>query len=312
MELSSISQKTKEHLADRLEAKPLQGALTANALFILGVAVVFSLVSSCARLAFDAGSNALTVVALRTPLVGIALWVYLRARGVSCQLPPFERNWALVLGVVLALSTLALNKALEIIPVPIAILIFYTYPLLTSMASWVTRTERFSLRVAIALAIAFSGLALTLQVKGGPLNATGLAYAFVGAVGFASLFYLSGRIFRGGDSRPRTLHMMVSGSLLVLLVCAVTGDIAFPSTQKGWIAFWIVPVIYGMAIIGNMAAVISSGAMKSAAYMNFEPVSTILFSAIFLEQFMTATQLTGAGLVVGALLLFRMPAIKSD
>ena len=296
----------------RVEAPPLRSALPVNAFFVIGVAVVFSLVSSCARLAYDSGSNALTIVALRTPLVGIALWAYMRARGVSCRLPPSERNWAFVLGAVLAFSTLVLNKALAIIPVPIAILIFYTYPLLTSLVSWVTRTELFSWRVAAALVIAFCGIGLALQVKGGPLNAAGLAYSFAAAAGWGSLLYLSGRVFRGGDSRPRTLHMMFSGSLLVLLACAVTGDVAFPATQKGWIGFAGVPFIYGVAIIGHMAAVIAIGAMKTAFYMNFEPVTTILFSALLLGQFLTPIQLTGAGLVVAALLLFRMPAIKPD
>jgi len=295
-----------------LTGKPLRSALPVNAVFVLGVAAVFSLVSNCARLAFDSGSNALTVVALRTTFVGIALWVYLRARRVSWRLPPVERNWALALGALLAFSTLVLNKALEIIPVSIAILIFYTYPLLTSVASWVTRTERFSLRVATTLVIAFSGLVLALRVKGGPLNATGLAYAFAASVGWGALMYVTGRVFRGGDSRPRTLHMMVSAGTLFLLACVVTGDVAFPSTQKGWVGFVSVPFIYSVAIIGTMAAVSAIGAMKTSFYMNFEPVTTILFSALVLEQFMTVTQLAGAGLVVVALLFFRVPAVKTD
>lgn len=294
-----------------LTGKPLRSALTVNAVFVLGMAVVFSLVSNCARLAYDSGSNPLTVVALRTPFVGIALWLYLRARGVSWRLPRVERNRALALGALLAFQTLVLNKALAIIPVSIAILIFYTYPLLTSIASWVTGTERFSLRVAITLVIAFCGLALALQVKGGPLNGTGLAYAFAGSFGWAALMYLTGRVFRGGDSRPRTLHMMVSAGTLFLLACVVTGDVAFPATQKGWVGFVSVPFVYSIAIIGTMAAVSAIGAMKTSFYMNFEPVATILFSALILQQFMTVTQLAGAGLVVVALLVFRMPAIKT-
>ncbi len=290
-----------------LIGEPLRSALPANALFVLGVATVFSLVSICARLAYDSGSNALTVVAIRTSFVGIALWVYLRARRVSWRLPPVERNRALALGVLLAFSTLVLNKALEIIPVSIAILIFYTYPLLTSMASWATRTERFSLRVAIALVIAFSGLALALHVKGGPLNATGVAYAFAAAVAWGSLIYLTGRAFGGGDSRPRTLHMMASAGTLFLFACLISGDVALPVTQKGWVGFVGVPFVYSVAIIGTMAAVSAIGAMKTSFYMNLEPVTTILFSALVLEQFMTVTQLAGAGLVVVALLIFRMP-----
>ncbi len=83
----------------------------------------------------------------------------------------------------LALSTWALNKALEIIPVAIAILIYYTYPLLTGIASWLSGTERFSARVAITLVLAFSGVALTLQVADRPLSIAGLTYAIAASVG---------------------------------------------------------------------------------------------------------------------------------
>ena len=288
----------------------MRSVLPINASYVLGVAAVFSLVSNCSRLAYDSGSNALTVIAIRTAFVGAALWVFLNARRIPWRLPAGERYRALALGALLAFSTFALNKALEVIPVAIAILIYYTYPLLTSIVSWLTRTERFSLRVAATLVLAFSGLALALQVKEGPLDAGGLAYAIAASVGWGTMMYLTGRAFRGGDSRPRTLHMMLSAAVLFLLACALAGDVAFPATREGWIGFVGVPFLYGVAIIGTLAAVGAIGAMKTSFYMNFEPVATIVFSALVLDQFMTLMQLAGAGLVVVALLIFRMPGGK--
>lgn len=288
----------------------MRPAVRIDTFFVIGVTVVFSLVSIFARLAYDSGSSVLTVLAARTVLVGSALWLYLLARGQSRRLAPADRNRALALGTLLALSTFVLNKAVEIIPVSIAILIFYTYPLLTSLASWATGTERFTLRVATTLVLAFGGLALALQVQGGAIDPAGLAYAIGAAVSWGLLMYLTGRLFRGGDSRPRTLYMMLSSSLLFLLACAVTGDIALPATPVGWWGFAAVPLTYGIGIVGTMAAVSAIGAMKTSIYMNFEPVATIIFSALILEQHLTPVQLGGAALVIAALALFKLPPPK--
>ena len=279
---------------------------------VLGIAAVFSLVSVCARIAYDAGSNALTVITIRIAFVASVLWLFLRARRISWQLPYNDRKRALALGALLALSTWALNKALEIIPVAIAILIYFTYPLLTGIASWVSGTERFSGRVAIALVLAFSGVALTLQIADGTLSIAGLLYAVAASAGWGTLLYQTGRSFHGGDSRPRTLHMMLSAAALLVGVCALTGDVSVPIGLRGWIGFAAVPFLYGVAIVGTMAAVNAIGAVKTSFYMNFEPVATIFFSALVLDQHMSPIQLAGGALVVLALSIYRTPTAKVD
>ncbi len=283
-------------------------AFPVNAVYVLGVATVFSLVSICARLAYDAGSNALTIVTMRTVFAGVLLVVLLNSRGVAWKLPRRERYWALALGAVLALGTFLLNRAIQEIPVTIAILIFYTYPPLTSVLSWITGTERFSLRVLLTVVLAFVGLAFALQVKGGVLDPAGLACAVGASVTWGVLMYMTGRQFRGGDSRPRTLHMMLSSAMLFIVVCAVTGEVALPTTPTGWLGFAGVPITYSIAIIGTMVAVSAIGAMKTSIYMNFEPIATIVFSALVLDQYMTPLQLFGALLVIIALSVFKLPA----
>lgn len=289
----------------------MRTTLHVNAAYVLGIAVVFSLVSIFTQLAFDSGSNALTVVTLRSLFAGAALWAFLIARRIPWRLPPAERSRSLALGALLAFSTFAVNKSIELIPVSIAMLIFYTYPLLIGIVSWLTGMERFSLRVATMLVLAFSGLALALQVKGGPLNVSGLAYAMSAAVSWGALMYLTGRVFGGKDSQPHTLHMMLSSATLFVLASVFTGDVALPATLKGWIGFAGVPLTYSIAIIGTMAAVSAIGAMKTSFYMNFDPVATIIFAALVLDQYMTPVQLAGAGLVIIALSVFKTPATKT-
>jgi len=285
----------------------LRTVLRINAAYVIGVAVVFSLVSILSRLAFDAGSNPLTVVTLRSVFTAAALWGLYRARRIPWGLPPGRRNASLALGALLAFSTFAVNKSIEAIPVAIAMLIFYTYPLLIGVASWLTGTERFSPRVAAALVLAFAGLALTLQVEGGPLAAAGLAYSVAAALSWGALIYLSGRVFGEDESRAHTLHMTLSSTAIFVLACAFTGDVALPATAKGWIGFAGVPLTYCIAIVGTMAAASAIGAMRTSFYMNFDAVATIVLAALVLDQHLSAIQLFGAALVVVALFIFKAP-----
>lgn len=281
--------------------------LPVNTAYVIGVALAYSMVTIGVRLAYDGGSNVLTVITFRAVVVVLALWGFLIARGTQWRLPADERNISLGLGLLLALSNFLLNQAVALLPVSNALLIFYTYPLLLSIVSWIFGKERPTPRVVVALLLSLVGLALTLQVKGGPLNPLGLTCAILASVSWGGLMYLSGRMLGGRKSQTHTLHMMMSATLLFLLACVVTGDIALPTTTKGWIGFAGAPLVYCVAIVGTMAAVSALGALRTGFFMNFEAVGVIIFAALILEQYMNALQLAGAALVIVSMFVFNAP-----
>jgi drug/metabolite transporter (DMT)-like permease len=49
------------------------------------------------------------------------------------------------------------------------------------------------------------------------------------------------------------------------------------------------------------------GPVRTGFLMNFEPIATVLLSAVILGQYLAPIQLAGAALVVAALFLFRPP-----
>jgi drug/metabolite transporter (DMT)-like permease len=64
-------------------------------------------------------------------------------------------------------------------------------------------------------------------------------------------------------------------------------------------------LFYAFAMIGIFAASARFGAMRSAFWLNFEPVASVLLAALILGQTLAPVQLAGAALVVSALFLFR-------
>lgn len=278
-----------------------------NNTYVIGVALAYAMVTISARLAYDGGSNVLSFIAFRAVIVTLALWVFLAWRGMTFRLEASERNASLALGLLLALSNFLLNQAIANLPVSIALLIFYTYPLLLAMVGWTTGRDRPTLRVIGALAISLVGLALTLQVKGGPLDPIGLIYAFSASASWGGLMLITGKVLGGRKTQVHTFYMMICATSVFALALLITDGLSLPETTRGWIGFTAAPIFYFMAFVGTMTAVSVLGAVRTGFFSNFEAVGVIIFAALILEQYMTPTQLLGAALVIIAMFMFNAP-----
>jgi len=278
--------------------------------FVLAVCTFYAFTSASSGLGYANGTNALTVLTVRTLAVAIALAVWLRLTGVSLALEPRLRNRALLLGVVMGFSTFGLNTAFEHTAVPLAVLIFYINPAVTTLFAWLAGTERVGRRQVFAIVLAFVGVGLVMRVDAGSIDTFGVAAALVGAVLWSVLIHFTGTSFQGRDSRPVTMHMMLSGGVLGLVASLATDAIAWPVNTTGWIGFLTVPVWYFVAIVGTFAATIRLGPIKTSFYMNFEPIATIVVSALVLKQWLEPVQLAGGALIIGALFLFRAAPSK--
>src|SRR5262245_66693648 len=100
-------------------------------------------------------------------------------------------------------------------------------------------------RPARPIVLALVGLTLALDVRGGNLNAFGVALSFLAAVGLAVVIVVSSRVIGKGDARPPTLYMAAGASALLLIIATASGDFALPQTSSGWIGFVASSAVYG-------------------------------------------------------------------
>ena len=99
----------------------------------LAAAVAFALSNTSASLAYHSGSNPLTVAAGRFVLPTLALIVWLRLKRLPLVLSGWDGWIAAALGAVTAAYTWALLSAIGALPVALAILVFYLFPLVTAI-----------------------------------------------------------------------------------------------------------------------------------------------------------------------------------
>ena len=280
---------------------PLVGIALAAA-----AAVSFAANVTIARIAYDGGSNPLSYLSLRSAMALLVVFALLRATRTPLRLPRRQRLSALALGFLMALYSWGILSAIQFIPVALATLIFYTYPLLTVAYLWLTRHERFTAGGLAAVVAAFVGLAIALDIKNAVPDLRGVGLAALAAAGLTTVMIINSRIVGRGDSRPVTLHMLTTSTIAYVIVTLAFDHAALPGTIAGLWAFFGGPLFYAFAIIAIFIAMSKLGPFRTALTMNLEPVSAAILGFVLLGQSLNALQVFGIALVIAAVVFVQL------
>lgn len=289
--------------ASRAGVAPAPLAAVAPALV---AAVTFGSVSVAAKVAFVAGSDVATFLAFRGILGAVLLWLWLRVRPALRRFTRRELNVALVVGVLSAANVFTIFRAIELIPVPVAVLTYFIYPLLTGLAAPLAGLERLSARGFVAAAVAFAGLALMIGTHAGALAPAGIALAAASGAFRAAMLLVTRIELPAVDSRATTFYSTVASTPLFLAMVLVAGAIHLPVGAAGWTAFLWASVGGIVALLATFVSAVRIGPFRTALVMNLEPVAAALLSVLLLGETLSAIQAVGAAIMIGALVWFQL------
>ncbi len=233
----------------------------------------------------------------------LTLYLLLRIKGVPIRLPAPRQNQALALGVLFSSYSYGVLAAIELMPVGLAVVTFYTYPLMVAGLAWWRGEQAFNARTASALVIAFGGIVLALDVFGAHPHPLGIALALASAVMVTLVLNLNNRLRGESDSRPITLHMLLAATLVFAIAVVARHAFALPQTMFGWLGLLGAPAFYAVAVVSFFEIVKSIGPLKMSLIMNIEPVAAVIFGFLLLDQALSTTQMLGVVLVIGAVVL---------
>jgi drug/metabolite transporter (DMT)-like permease len=259
--------------------------------------LAFAALPVLAKLAYDIGADALPLLSLRF-LVALPV---LGAFAVARRHPlgaPVSRVFQMVLvgGVLYGVETTMLFMALERAPAGIVGLIFYSYPLWTTLLGFATGVEPFRARIVIALALGMGGVACVFTVTSGGIS--GPLFALGSAVTVA-VFLLLTQAFLRGIGSPAVALWTTAGAAATTGVAAVAvgGDVPARALPLG-VAIGAVSAISYLFLYAAIAKV---GSTRSSIANMVEPVTTVLLAAMILDERVTWRVALGAALVVSAL-----------
>jgi probable blue pigment (indigoidine) exporter len=272
----------------------------------IAAASSFAVSDVLAKTVFAAGGDVLTLALVRG-LAGLCiLFVWLRVGAPAVPVAPRLRLIALGLGVLFAVVVFGLFKAIELTTVPIAVLTYFAYPLLTGIGGSLFGIERLSWRGTLAAVVAFLGLALTVGAQSQHLSVLGIALALAAALSRAGFLLVARVELQEADARLTTWYSLISSTAIFAVAAALTLNWQPPQTGTGWLAVAIVSLTTATGILALYVSTGRVGAFRTALVMNLEPLLATLLSVPLLSEVITPLQATGAAVMLAALVAFQI------
>jgi drug/metabolite transporter (DMT)-like permease len=286
-------------------------------------AATFGTSGTFARSLINAGWTAETAVVARIGIAGLILAVptvwAMRGRWRSLRrslgtMGPFG-----VLAV--AGAQLAFFKAIQYVPVGVALLLEYSGILLVVAWMWVVHGERPRPLTAAGAVAALAGLVLVLDLTGATgIDPLGVAWGLGAGVGLAAYFVLSARVDAELPSVALASGGMAIGAAL-LLALGATGILHLHATFErvtlaGHQVSWLVPVA-GLSVIAAVIAFVAGiGAARvlGAPLSSFVGLTEVLFAIAFawfaLGEVPTLMQAVGGVLIIAGIALVRAGMLR--
>ena len=269
-------------------------------------AIVFATGITLVAAIYDDGANVHAVNLSRVLTFAAAMALVLAIRRISPVLPPGQAFQCVLVGLLFCAELYGLLSSIRYIPVGLAMLIMYTYPLMIAIAGWCSGDESFTLDRLLAILAAFAGLALALHTPDAEIDWRGVAWAVFTAVAFSAVLIVSGRTMRNVDRRILMLYLTSTSAAVVGVVSLTLVDLEWPRTHQGWTLLGASTGLYVLASTLLYAAVKMIGPFRTAIIDNSAPIWAIALAALLLGQRMNAVQLFGGTLVIGAVLLVQI------
>ena len=269
-------------------------------------AIVFATGITLVAAIYEDGANVHAVNLSRVLAFAAVMALTLAIRRISPVLPPRQALQCVLVGLLFCSEIYCLLSSVRYIPVGLALLVMYTYPLMIAVAGWVSGTEPFTADRLLAILAAFAGLALALHAPDAEIDWRGVAWAVFTAVTFSAVLIVSGRTMRNVDRRILMLYLTSTAAAIVGIVSLTLVSLEWPRTQQGWTLLGASTGLYVLASTLLYAAIKMIGPFRTAIIDNSAPVWAIALAALLLGQRMNATQLFGGALVIGAVLLVQL------
>jgi len=272
-------------------------------------AIAFASNVVLSKLAYDFGTNLHALNLIRAAVFLSCLLVAVWLSGSQVSIKRNELYRCLVLGVLLCAEMYLLLASVLFIPVAMAILVFYTYPIMIAVWTWRTGRHHLSYLGLGVMALAFIGLIITLTGSDTLLvgwdGRNGIALALVSGICLAAILLLSEQVLEKQPAKIMMLYMLLSATAVVGFVSLFLAELTWPASLPGWLALCGSSVLYVVATLLLFKAVDLVGSLQTAIIDNTSPIWAMILGVIVLGQWLNAQQVIGASVTIAAVMLLQ-------
>ena len=265
-------------------------------------AIFYGFNTTLSRLAYDTGTTPVSLTVYRFALTSAALILLVLVLRKSWRMRVTPGLFLLtVIG--LYVTSLGHLGAVNYIPVSLAAIIFYTFPLLVIAWKRIANRQVVSIFEWSGFILAFIGLVIALGPEFHQMDIRGLLLAASGSFG-ATLFILCYERFpKDTDSFVGSMWLNIAALVLCLLSLQFGFDLVPPREQAGWYYLVAIMLFSVTSFTLSLTAIKKIGGSIFALLLNFEPVVILLLAWVVLGETLSTTRIAGIALVVIALFI---------
>jgi len=270
-------------------------------LYIILSASAFGIMPILAKLSYGEGVNTYTTLFLRFFFAAIMLLYYLKSKSISMKLTRRQLILVLVMGIFgFAFATSSLFLSYNYISIGMASMIFYTYPSIVTLLSYVVYKEKIYPRKIISLVISLIGIYILIDRGSVNFNLKGIVLAGIASVLY-SLYVLgaSHKEFKNINSYVLTFYISCA-SAIVMFIAANTA-----SNFNIHISFYALVAILLLAFISTVVALMAFlegvriiGPSKASIFSTIEPIVGLILGTLILVEPISSRIVIGSIMIV--------------
>ena len=248
---------------------------------------------------YKAGMNPDSVLFFRYLFAIPVLGMMIVARGRSFKLKRKEVLPLIIMGLLVALSSLALFQSYNYMDVGIASTLLFVYPILVALIMWIAFKEKLTLPTVLCILLALGGIGLLYKSgDGSTLNLTGIILVMISALSYA--IYIVGvnqSTLKNLATLSLTFYVLLFGLVLFLVRVDFGQSLRVAETWYLWgnlIALAIFPT--AISFLCTTQAIQYIGSTPTAILGALEPLTAVFFGVTIFGEVLTPR--LGCGIVM--------------
>lgn len=207
----------------------------------------------------------------------------------------------LLSGGLIGLNWICLFEAYNFVPVSIATLCYYVQPILVLLFSAVLFREHLHRKQVLCFVVSTIGLLCVLNVTGGNVNLTGVAFGLGAAVLYACVVLMN-KAVKNMDDMEKTVWQFLGAIVTVLPYILLTGGFSLSALTTGGLVRLLVLGIFhtGICYCLYFSSIEQLTGQQVSIYGYIDPLVAILISFTILQERTEPIQMLGGALILGA------------
>jgi drug/metabolite transporter (DMT)-like permease len=280
----------------------------AGGLFALAAAIQFGIVVVFSSRLANRGLPVTSTLALRFGIAAVLLAVVLAVLRRPLAPVPGERGGAAAIAVLgYAIEASVFFEALAHGTAAAVTLLFYTYPVVVALGSWVVlRRGAPARRTALALTLAVAGVAIVVGVGGSlAIEPIGVVLSLLSAVIISGYLLGADVILRRTPALTGSMWVSGAASLALFAASFVSGRWRTPVGWSQWGPILAMGVGTAGAFVCLLEGIRRIGAERSSIVSSAEPLAAAILAWLFLDQAI------GSGVAIGGALILAGAVLAS-